>query len=1137
MTQASSDPLNPARRLEEVLAAYLQAVEAGRPPDREELLRLHPDLADELAAFFANEAHPALPPLRAAPVAEPPTGPPAAAGETVVEGRPVAPGYEVLEELTRGGMGVVYRAWDQRLNRVVALKMILAGAHASAEELARFLAEAEAVARLQHPHIVQIFETGRHGGLPYFTLEFVGGGSLADKLRAGPLPPREAARLVKRVAHGMDSAHQQGIVHRDLKPANVLLTEDGTPKVTDFGLARRVEAGGGLTATGAVVGTPSYMAPEQAQGKSKAATAAADVYALGAILYECLTGRPPFQAPTPLETLARVVAEEPMAPRRLQPKVPRDLETICLKCLEKEPQKRYASAGDLAEDLRRFQAGEPIRARRVGVLERAAKWVKRRPAAVLAVVSAVLSVVLVVLAVKALVNSMKETDQIDRLLLSIGHSYHEPDEEEKRAWAELDALPDDRTRVRFVERGLDAPETAERLTRRIERVVRIVIGPDRVRRRQVQQLLRERLWDESADLHIHVACVWLGEALGETNPDVFRKVIGVFVRARGWTTDSQVRLQLANALRALAGRLDAAGVKKIVPAILEAMGQANDPQVRLELAKTLRALAERLDAAAAEKAMRTVLEAMRADPKTRSGPAWAVGALAGQLDAAAAKEAVRTGLEAMGRIADPNARSGLAWAVRVLAGRLDAAGAREAVRTGLEAMGRCNHLDTLAKLGETIPVLAWRLDAAGAREMAPAILEAMGRCNHPDALAKLATAVRVLEPWLDAASAKEAVRTGLEAMGRCDHPDALAKLAGEVGALAGRLDAAGAREMAPVILEAVGQTTDPRARSVLAEAVRALPEWLHYSGAMEAVSKVLGAIGRCDDPDACAMLAEAVRDLAWQLDAAGARTMAPVVLAVMHRTTNLIARSRLAEAVCALAKRLDAAGAKEIARVIQAAMRTDDPRACSELAEAVCALAGRLDAAGARAMAPAVLEARGRTTDPFARSRLAKAVCALAERLDAGGAKEIARAVQEAMRTDDPGACSELAEAVCALAGRLDAAEARAMAPAILEAMGRPADVIAHVRLAAAVRALAWQLDAAGAKEMAPAVLKAMRPSRRPVLSELAWAVRALAGRLDAAGAKETAPKIQEAMDRTTDARARDQLTEALRLLSEKLGK
>jgi len=293
---------------------------------------------------------------------------------------PKVAGYETLGVLGRGGMGVVYKARQVALNRLVALKMILAGSYADAAEVARFKSEAEAVARLQHPHIVQIYEIGEAEGKPFFSLEFVEGGSLADKLDGTPLPSRQAAQLVGTLARAMHFAHERGIVHRDLKPANVLLTTAGEPKVTDFGLAKQLDSEKGQTQSGAIVGTPSYMAPEQAAGKSKEIGPAADGYALGAILYELLTGRPPFKAETPLDTVLQVIRQEPVPPSRLQPRVPRDLETICLRCLEKQPGKRYASALQLAEELGRFLNNEPILARPVGQGERLWRWCKRNPA-------------------------------------------------------------------------------------------------------------------------------------------------------------------------------------------------------------------------------------------------------------------------------------------------------------------------------------------------------------------------------------------------------------------------------------------------------------------------------------------------------------------------------------------------------------------------------------------------------------------------------------------------------------------------------------------------------------------------------------------------------------------------------------
>lgn len=294
---------------------------------------------------------------------------------------PEIPGYEVLAVLGRGGHGIVYRVRHLQLKRVAALKMLLTGQYATPAELARFMREAEAIAALQHPNIVQIYDIGEVDGRPYFTMELVGGGSLAQKLGGVPQPAREAASITEALANAIHTAHRAGIIHRDVKPANILLTADGTPKITDFGLARFFEGQPDVTLGPAKVGTPSYMAPEQVIGEPGTVGPSADIYALGATLYELLTGRPPFRADSSSETERQVLTQEPAPPSRLNARVARDLETICLKCLQKEPSRRYESAAALADDLERFWEDRPIRARPVGRAARVWRWSRRNPAA------------------------------------------------------------------------------------------------------------------------------------------------------------------------------------------------------------------------------------------------------------------------------------------------------------------------------------------------------------------------------------------------------------------------------------------------------------------------------------------------------------------------------------------------------------------------------------------------------------------------------------------------------------------------------------------------------------------------------------------------------------------------------------
>ncbi len=357
-----------------IYGEFLIRESIGDSPRLEEFCWRFPDFADRLRRQL--ELHRALGESPTMSGVDPGDDGPDRSGSLAV---PSLPGFEIIGILGQGGMSVVYLARQVGLNRLVALKVIRARVYADPEVAARFRDEAEAAARFQHPNIIQVYEVGESGGQGYLVLEYAAGGTLHQKLLGDPQPPREAAQFIEVLARALDYAHRRGIVHRDVKPANVVLTEEGVPKVTDFGLAKLMEREAGLTRTGDIMGTPSYMAPEQASGTPADVTAAADIYALGAILYEMLTGRPPFKGSTPLSTLSQAAEQDVLPPGRLQRHLPREVETICLKCLEKDPHRRYASAQHLAEDLLRFLEDRPILARRISRAEWLWRWCRREP--------------------------------------------------------------------------------------------------------------------------------------------------------------------------------------------------------------------------------------------------------------------------------------------------------------------------------------------------------------------------------------------------------------------------------------------------------------------------------------------------------------------------------------------------------------------------------------------------------------------------------------------------------------------------------------------------------------------------------------------------------------------------------------
>ena len=686
--------------LDAVIADYLQQVEAGAVPDREALLARHPDLAGRLRAFFADydrldrqaaDLHLTGDPNRTVGGAEPPGELPRVRyfGD-----------YELLEEIARGGMGVVYKARQTSLNRIVALKMILQGELATPLDVARFRLEAEAAAGIDHPNIVPIYEVGDHEGQQYYSMKLVEGGSLAHR---PPVAVRGLVALMVTVARAVHYAHQRGILHRDLKPANVLIDVQGQPHLTDFGLARRVHQEASLGPSGAVVGTPSYMAPEQASPRrgqpGGGLTTRADVYSLGAILYELLTGRPPFKAETPLDTLLQVMEQEPARPRSLNAQVDLDLETICLTCLRKEPEKRYASAEALADDLERWLRGEPIVARPVGPLGRFARWCRRNPvvAGLTGAVAASLlagTVISTYFAIEA--NDRANAERAERQRAEAAESDLEretalsligpldPKGAESLSQPEVEALwrlggtGNERLRLRFLDEALHTEMTAGLLRLRAEWFVHAAVGTDPRRREQAERLLAEAMRDPDRPLRVRGESVWI--ALDLSQPGSPTRTASAEVIGQGWAAEGDGSLR--DAWRGLVlARADEFAAPDAARLLTQLLAREKDINTRQQLAEALAKVVGQMEPAEAARACaeaaRLLDQALAEQdaPLPRWPLAAGLAAVAGRLGPA---EAAGLLGQALAREKEAMSRRALAVGLAAAAARLGSAEARRA---------------------------------------------------------------------------------------------------------------------------------------------------------------------------------------------------------------------------------------------------------------------------------------------------------------------------------------------------------------------------------------------------------------------------------------------------------------------------
>jgi serine/threonine-protein kinase len=954
-----------------------------------------PDTADSSATLDGSETCPAATNLRGHRVGD----------------------YELEEEIARGAMGVVYKARQKSLNRIVAVKMILAGRLASAEEVQRFRTEAESTAALDHPNIVPIYEVGSYDGLPYFSMKLIEGGHLGRRLAGFTGDAKAAARLVERVACAVHYAHQHGILHRDLKPTNILLDTDGQPHITDFGLAKRLGSDAGQTQSGAIVGTPGYMAPEQATGHNRALTTAADVYALGAILYELLTGRPPFQAPTVYETIQQVVAEEPVPPSRRRPGVPRDLEVICLKCLRKEPARRYASAAALAEELRRYLDGEPIEARPAGRLERGVKWLRRHPT-----VDALLLTLLLGTAVSsyfAVVASHRAdvADQALReleittaagLLRPIGHHRQEIDPLEAKALAELAALSNERVRRRFLERGLSKPEPAQRLGVRAGPVALALVGLDGERRERVGRLLTERLHDPEASAAVRQACVRLGRELGWKEPGFVKDAVAVFVEALAGPTELNELEELSEILNALVRDADSEQSGRHARTLLDGMNKALSPYAMRLLAANLRCVLDKLDAADA---------------------------------APYADEAARLLLARLVKSANDSEHEWLAYGLKEVADKLSADRAPAHARDVLTRMGKTSALTALWPLADTLAAQAVHLTPelarASADEAAAILLAHMDRASGVN-LDHLLVGAIVLVSRLSDDQVHKHTQTLLGHMDRKTNADDLRQITDKLAIVLTSRGPDAADRFTTLLLDHLKRTPNPQtlqpivdilprvsialrneaankhARAILRRMDQGAPSWSlpNYAAALmavlsnadaasvasfadEAADLLLGRLAKLHDENDLEFHAYALKGVAARLSAARAGEHARAVVALLRQITSpsainplgVVLRGRLAALDSAEARRL----ADEAADLLLAGLaKTSRPFDVQFFTLPLSELVDQISPATALACARGIVARMRETTDLFALERLRVCLLRMWTRLDQGETERLA---------------------------------------------------------------------------------------------------------------------------------------------------
>ncbi|HKI33425.1 MAG TPA: serine/threonine-protein kinase, partial [Gemmataceae bacterium] len=1034
--------------------------------------------------------------------------------------------FTLIETLGQGAFGTVYKARDPELDRTVAIKVPRAGNLAGPQELDRFLREARSVAQLRHPSIVSIHEVGETDGVPYLVSDFVRGVTLADLLSARRPGFREAAELVAAVADALQYAHERGVVHRDVKPSNIMIGDDGKPCVMDFGLAKREAGEITMTIEGQVLGTPAYMSPEQARGEGHSVDGRGDVYSLGVVLYELLTGELPFRG-TQRMLLHQVLHDEPRPPRRLNDSIPRDLNTICLKCLRKEAARRYESAAALADDLRRFLAGRPIVARPVGRLERAARWVRRNP--VLAGMTAV--VVLALLAGTGVSTGfgIAERQQAElakkneAAAIAKGNELATANDDLKHSRDDLKLTVED------LKRSRDELETtlAQSLLR--------PLGLQNAFNRRVTEPEWEALWELATNRRGRLGYRFVEEA------------------SRTPATSRQLRDRASLALSAAVG-LDAER-RAEVEAVL--MARLDDPALGDEQKRDLALAASAWDGLSNSAARRTAKQLTRAitdarDPRALDSLAGGLSAVVARLDAkdaaTVAAQAATTLVQAMKGTKEPLALRSLAKGLSAVAGRMEAHDAAtvtaQAATTLVQAIKDMNSL-SLPYLTEGLSAVVARMEAKDvttvAAQAANILVQAMKDTTFPGQLPSLAEALAAVAAHLEAEAAAtvaaQAATTLVQAMKDTKEPSALWRLASGLSAVAAHLEAEAAAtvaaQAATTLVQVSKDTKNADALYSLALGLSAVAARLEAKDAAQAATTLVQVIKDTKNAGALRSLVWSLSAVAARLEAKDAAQAATTLVRVIKDTKNADALQYLPWGLSAVAARLEAGDAAQAATtLVQVIKDTKEPLALRSLAEGLSAVAARMearDAATVTAQAAATLLPVIRDTkNADALRSLAWGLSALAARMEAQDAATVAaqaattllRAIKD---TKEPLALRSLAEGLSAVAARMEANDAATVtaqaATTLLQVSKDTKDPRALQYLAWGLSAVAARLEAKDVAQAATTLAQALKDTDNPSvpLGPLAEGLSAVAARLEAKDAAQAAATLIQGMDDPED--------------------